>query len=86
MTTYKLNPNFDRETEKAVGFFTENSHGQKSTSVIWFPKSQIVDGCVPEWLLAKKRSDLPYGHSLRLSTEFLSVFGVSKLHESELRG
>lgn len=84
MTTYKLNEKFDRETEKAVGYKTQNSHGIETNFIVWFPKSQIIDGCVPEWLLAAKRKDLPYGHSLTLATQFLDVFGVAKRHESEM--
>lgn len=54
--------NVSRETEKAVAIDAYYSNGVLTTSfkyygrktLVWFPKSMMVDGCIAKWMFDKK--------------------------------
>lgn len=52
----------ERETEKAIAckavFSVSSNDDFGGERLVWFPKSQVVDGSVPGWLLFAKASDL----------------------------
>ncbi|MCJ8153192.1 hypothetical protein MKJ01_05380 [Chryseobacterium sp. SSA4.19] len=57
--------NIVRETEKAVAIEVYTSNGYTSTShkyygqknLMWFPKSVLVNGCAPSWMVNKKMEE-----------------------------
>ena len=69
--------NIIKETEKAVqvkvvvdaeyapigGYTSSLVKGRTFTTTAWLPKSQMVDGNFPEWLLKTKAAEIADSHS-----------------------